>query len=583
MPSRPACCLLICAVALSLALSRPALAQDWTVTTLAGNGQTGFTGDGGPATAAAVSGPFGVVVGPDGAVYVCEIGNHVVRRIDPQTGRISTVAGSGKIGYAGDGGPATSALCNEPYEVRFDAEGNMFFVEMQNHLVRRVDAKTKVISTVAGTGTAGFSGDGGPARSAQLKSPHSIALDGAGGLFIADIGNHRIRRVDLKSGQIDTVGGTGERARAAEGAKLKGTPLDGPRALDFADASTLWLGLREGNAVYRVDLKQGILHHIAGTGKQGYSGDGGPARDALLSGPKGIAFGPGGDIYLADTESHTIRVIHTKTGIIETIVGTGKPGDGPDGDGRHCQLGRPHGVFVDSQGRVYIGDSDNHKLRVATPGKLADEVVLFNGTSLVGWRDPTGEWQAVGQVELDPADATRFQSQTGTSVLTNGREGKTVNLVSAPEFGDCEAHIEFCVPKGSNSGVYFQGRYEIQVLDSFGKTELKYGDNGGVYRNDKGFEGRAPAVNVSRAPGEWQTFDVVFRAPRFDAQGKKTADARFLKVIHNAKVIHENVAVNGPTTAATYADEQPTGPIMLQGDHGPVAYRNLRIRRCELP
>src|SRR5262245_37306319 len=167
------------------------------IRTIAGNGRQTFSGDGGPATEAGIAQPFGLTLGPDGALYVCAVGNHCIRRIDERTGFISTVAGSGQMGYDGDGKPATRALCNEPYEVRFDTEGNMFFVEMQNHVVRRVDAKTGLISTVAGSGTAGFSGDGGKAVKAQLRQPHSIALDGAGALYIADIGNNRIRRVDL--------------------------------------------------------------------------------------------------------------------------------------------------------------------------------------------------------------------------------------------------------------------------------------------------------------------------------------------------------------------------------------------------
>ncbi|MCH7685783.1 MAG: hypothetical protein IH899_03725 [Planctomycetes bacterium] len=333
------------------------------VKTIAGTGKQGFTGDGGPAVKAGVGEPFGLVIGPDGALYVCETTNHVVRRVDLKTGRISTVAGSGKKGYAGDGGPATTALLNQPYEVRFDAAGNMFFVEMRNHLVRRVDAKTGVISTVAGNGTRGFSGDGGPAITAQLSSPHSIALDNAGNVYICDIGNHRVRKVDSETGIITTFAGTGEKKPTPDGASLSGTPLNGPRALDFDGTGSLYLALREGNAVYRIDLKTRTLHHLAGTGKKGYAGDGGNAKQALLSGPKGIALGPNGDIYLADTESHTIRVIRRKTGTIHTLVGDGRLGDGPNGNPLKCRLARPHGVYVDTAGNVYIGDSSNHRVR----------------------------------------------------------------------------------------------------------------------------------------------------------------------------------------------------------------------------
>jgi len=235
---------------------------------------------------------------------------------------------------------------------------------MQNQIVRRVDARTRRISTVAGTGQKGYSGDGGPATSARLSSPHSIALDRSGHLYICDIGNHRIRRVDFASGTISTFCGTGKRAPTPDGAPISGTPLDGPRTLDFDGHDSLYLALREGNACYRIDIREGRIHHIAGTGKKGYSGDGGDARQARLNGPKGIAIGPEGDVYLADTENHVIRVIRHATGTIETVIGDGQTGDGPDADLRHCRLARPHGIFVDQRGTIYVGDSSNHRVRL---------------------------------------------------------------------------------------------------------------------------------------------------------------------------------------------------------------------------
>lgn len=338
------------------------------VVTVLGTGQSGWSGDGGPARAAQCDGPFGLVIGPDDALYVCEIGSHVIRRIDPKTQTVSTVAGTGgKAGSAGDGGLATKALLNEPYEVRFDSHGNMYFADMKGEVVRRVDAQTGVISKVAGIGTAGFSGDGGPATEAQLSQPHSLVLDNNGHLFICDIGNHRVRQVDLATGIISTFAGTGERKPTLDGSAVAGTPLNGPRALDFDGRSGLLLGLREGNAVYRVDLKTLTYQHLAGTGVSGYTGDGGRARLAQVAGPKGVSVSLEGDLYLADTESHTIRVIRTHTGNIETLVGDGQMGDGPDGDPRQCRLARPHGVYVDGSGNVYIGDSDNHRVRMYRP------------------------------------------------------------------------------------------------------------------------------------------------------------------------------------------------------------------------
>lgn len=337
------------------------------VRTIAGNGTDGSSGNGGPATAAAVSQPFGIVVGPDRGLYICEVGSHVVRRVDPTTGHITTVAGSGRKGYTGNGQPATEADLNEPYEVRFDRVGNMYFVEMQNHVVRRVDADTGMIQLVAGSGLGGFAGDDGPATSAKLQRPHSIALDNDGHLYICDIGNHRIRRVTLSTGVITTFAGTGERKPTPDGAPIAGTPLNGPRALDFDGRHSMVLALREGNAIYRMDLATGTLHHLAGTGQSGYTGHGGPARDARLSGPKGVAWASSGDIYFADTESHTVRVIRAASGTIETVAGDGKKGDGPDGDPLKCRMDRPHGVFVDAANRVYIGDSNNHRVRLLEP------------------------------------------------------------------------------------------------------------------------------------------------------------------------------------------------------------------------
>lgn len=218
--------------------------------------------------------------------------------------------------------------------------------------------------------------------------------------------------------------------------------------------------------------------------------------------------------------------------------------------------------------------------------KAAESDVLFNGKSLAGWTTPAGDWQAAAAVSVDAQDSKKFSIQSGEGVLVNGAKGRTKNILSTVEHGDVEAHIEFVVPKQSNSGVYFMGRYEIQVLDSWGVTEPKSSDCGGVYAScsepKPDFKGRPPSVNASKPPGEWQSFDVIFRAPRFDATGKKTENAKFIKVTHNGRVIHENVEVPRPTCSANWLDEKATGPLMLQGDHGPVAYRNLVLKPVNL-
>jgi streptogramin lyase len=348
-------------------------AEAQTVATFAGTGVKGFSGDGGPAEKAQFNNPFAVARGPDGFLYVCDVDNHRVRRID-RDGTITTFAGNGKRGYFGDGGPASKAALNSPYELAWDKDGNLHFVEIGSHTVRRVDAETGVISTIAGTGKPGFGGDGGPAARATLNQPHSLAFDAAGDLFVCDILNHRVRKIDMKTKTIGTWAGNGTKRTSPDDSPIAGSSLHGPRALAFAPDGSLWLALREGNAVLKLDPKAGTFRRVAGTGKSGFTGNGGPALEATLSGPKGIALDANGNVCLADTESHSIRMIHARKGTLELVAGDGKKGNGPDGPARSCRLARPHGVFVDFDGTIFIGDSENHRVRVIRPSNRGGEV-----------------------------------------------------------------------------------------------------------------------------------------------------------------------------------------------------------------
>ncbi|QNN21209.1 hypothetical protein HED60_02635 [Planctomycetales bacterium ZRK34] len=333
------------------AFAEPVAAPGWTLTNFAGAGSRQAGPTSGLATQVNIGQPFGAEAGPDGAIYITEVEHHRIWRVDPKTGQAKVVVGTGRKGYSGDGGPALEADLNEPYEVRFDHDGNMYFVERLNHIVRRVDHQTGHVTTIAGTGAQGYSGDGGPATKAQLRQPHSIALDHRGGLYIADIGNHRIRRVDLATGIITTIAGNGERKPPIDGELAAGHAMLGPRALYIRD-NIMWIALREGHAVWKLDLSTGRLAHIAGTGRKGYTGDGGPASDGTFNGPKGIVVDPDRNIYVVDTENHAIRRIEARTGKLTTIA---------------SGMNRPHGIGLDEQGHLYVGDTNHHRVPCIAP------------------------------------------------------------------------------------------------------------------------------------------------------------------------------------------------------------------------
>ncbi len=330
------------------------------IRTLVGNGNRGSASDGPIDANTPIDEPFDVTIGPDGHLYCCAVGDHTIRAIDLDRRTIRTIAGiPGDIGNDGDGGDARETRLNEPYEIRFDTRGNLVFVDMKNHVIRRIDATSGIIETLAGTGSPGFEGDGGLAIDASFSQPHSIEILANDSVWIADIGNHRLRAIDA-AGLIRTIGGDGTQAPTVDGGLLDRTPLNGPRTMAVDRDGTVFLALREGNQIYRID-PDSTIHLIAGTGAFGYEGDGGSALDAKLAGPKGIAVDQDG-IYFADTESHTIRRVDRGTGIVTTVVGDGTRHDGPDGDPLRCGLARPHGLAVSERG-LFIGDSENHRIR----------------------------------------------------------------------------------------------------------------------------------------------------------------------------------------------------------------------------
>lgn len=339
------------------------------ITTAVGTGRMGYEGDGGPAAKARLNSPFGVALDGDGNLYLCDTFNHCVRRVEARTGVIRTVAGDGKAGFSGDGEPATKARMNEPYGLVLDREGNLYVADRLNRRVRRIDGKTGTITTLAGVGSKTFSGDGGPADRGGMVEPNGVALDPAQRrLFVADVADHRVRVVDLSSGMISTFAGTGQGKHDGDGGPARDASIFGARAVAVGADGTVYILERQGNALRAVDPKSGVITTTAGTGAKGYGGDGGPARAATFNGPKELALDPSGNVFLVDTENQAIRRIGARSGLIVTLAGDGtRGGRGDLGPATSAQLSRPHGVAVGPDGVIYVGDTENHRVRKIRP------------------------------------------------------------------------------------------------------------------------------------------------------------------------------------------------------------------------
>ena len=352
-----------------------------TITTFAGTREYGFSGDGGPAVQAKLYYPWGVAVDAAGNVYIADFGNLRIRRVDP-SGTIATFAGTGELCYysededCGDGVPAVQAKLRSPRGVAVDAAGNLYINDTHNDRIRRVDP-SGTITTVAGTGEYGFSGDGGPAVQAKLRSPEDVAVDGAGNLYIADTRNHRIRRVDA-SGTITTIAGNGRPGATGDGGPAVQAKLRSPQGVAVDAAGNLYIA-DWGNLRVRIlrppsppsppspPPTADLIDTIAGTGEEGFSGDGGRSTQAQLAFPYGVAVDGASNLFIADSGNHRIRRVDP-SGTITTIAGSGEEGfSGDSGPAVQAQLNFPHRVAVDGAGNLYIADTINHRIRRVDP------------------------------------------------------------------------------------------------------------------------------------------------------------------------------------------------------------------------
>ncbi len=346
--------LVVCVVFPSAAGTPVAIIQ-----TVAGNGTSAFSGDNGAAATASLSDPFGLAMDTVGNLYIADTSNHRIRKVDT-SGVITTVAGNGTEGFSGDGGAATSATLNTPIGVAVDAAGNLYIADAFNNRIRKVNA-AGVITTVAGNGDARFSGDHAAATSASLSAPFGVAVDKAGNFYIADTSNHRVRKVDT-SGTITTVAGNGAEGFSGDGGAARRASLNFPTGVTLDRAGNLLITDQSNHRIRKVNTN-GVITTVAGNGDAGFSGDHAVATSASLNLPIGAAVDAVGNFYIADTSNHRIRRV-SPDGIVATVAGNGIGGFSGDGSAAtRASLKSPSGVAVDSAGNLYIADSFNNRIR----------------------------------------------------------------------------------------------------------------------------------------------------------------------------------------------------------------------------
>ncbi len=334
------------------------------ISTYAGTGVLGYTGDGGAATAAKLKNPEGAAgVAANGDLYMADTDNNAIRKVAFATGIITTVAGTGAPGYLGDGGLATLAKIKTAEDVAFNPNGDIFVADTGNHVIRKIAAGTGIITTVAGNGSPGMLGDGGLATAARLNSPRGIQVAANGDLYIGDRSNEKIRKVTAATGIITTYAGTGTAGYSGDGGAATAAKLSHPQGLHLTAAGDLYVADTNNSVIRKID-PAGNITTFAGTGTAGYMGDGGLATAARLNVPEAIHLAPSGDIYIADTGNHVIRRVRAGSGIISTIAGTGVAGfSGDGGPAISAQLSGPRGLAIAPSGVYYIADKGNDRIR----------------------------------------------------------------------------------------------------------------------------------------------------------------------------------------------------------------------------
>ncbi|MEK7766803.1 MAG: hypothetical protein AAB368_11240, partial [bacterium] len=386
-------------------LTRLCPSSGHVISTLAGTGTAGYNGDGIAATAAQIRDPYGMMYDAAGNLFVADPIGSRIRRVDAVTGLITTVAGTGVNGFNGDGGAATTAQLSNPIDVAVDGAGNVYIADDNNHRIRKVAAASGLISTVAGTGVSGYNGDGIQATSAQLNFADGVAVDGAGNVYSGDRANRRIRKVTAATGLISTVAGTGVSGYNGDGIQATSANLNYPNSIALDAVGNLYIGDYTAQRIRKVTIATGVISTIAGTGVGGYNGDGIAATAATVNGVDYPRLDPSGNMYFGDTVNNRTRRVDALSGIITTVAGTGTAGYNGDGiAGTAARVNSPAGVAVSSSCRVAVGDTNNHRVRLLTPPSL------------------------LAALTAAPNPATAGQSSILVLTVTNTGDGDVTNL-----------------------------------------------------------------------------------------------------------------------------------------------------------
>lgn len=361
-------------IAILLCIRCNSNAQVSIITTIAGKSPYGFSGDGGPASNAQLKAPYKVCSDQLGDIIIADAFNHRIRKINCATGTITTIAGNGIGGFSGDGGPATNAQLAVPQAVAVDGDDNIYICDGSNHRIRKITASTGIINTIVGTGTTGSSGDGSIATNAEIYAPGGVFIDKFRNVYVADWGNNKVRKITYSTGVISTIAGTGVGGYYGDGGIAKNAKISRPVDVFCDTSGDVLIAELDNHVIRMVNSITGLITTVAGNGTAGFSGDGGPAVNAKLNQPTGLFVDKQNNIYIAEYGNGTIRKVDAVTGIITTVAGTGVTGfSGDGGPATNAKLFCSD-VCVDSYGNLIIADYENNRIRKVSTGVAVTDI-----------------------------------------------------------------------------------------------------------------------------------------------------------------------------------------------------------------